>query len=128
MQSEAAEILAMALEADAVAQECGRIDGIGMRYDEIELQVLPINDIPDQVYGMVFSFWDCWLDAKNHDWQYHEPISESDWPRLARVIARSVREFSIPLDPLIRTHFLPDDPHQKASLIQQIKKYFSRRA
>jgi hypothetical protein len=57
---------------------------------------------PDPRWRKIFvalSFWDGWIDASNHDWQYYDPICASDWPVLAREIAfdlRNDREISNP--------------------------------
>ena len=45
-------------------------------------------------------FVDCWIDAADHKWQYHEPVRKNDWIPLAEDLLRSVqedREFSPPL-------------------------------
>jgi hypothetical protein len=128
MPSEAAEILARALELDAEAQERGELDNIGMQYDEVLGQILPIDDIPDQVFNMAFGFWSDWLDAKNHNWLHHEPMTKSDWPKVARIIAQSVRELTIPSDPTIQKLFLPAPKAPRTSLFQRIKACFRRSA
>ena len=128
MSCEASEILARALENDAYAQERGELEDIGMQYDEVLGQILPIDENPEQVTNMAFCFWDDWLDAKNHDWQFHEPMQESDWPRVARIIANSVRESSIPLDPVIRKLFVPIDRPPIPTAWQRIKAWLNRRA
>ena len=93
MSSEASEILAKALEADASAQESGQLDGIGMLYDEVLCEILPINDIPEPLFNLAFSFWGDWLDAKDHNWFHHEPLTSDDWPRIAK-LRNSSREKS----------------------------------
>ncbi len=40
----------------------------------------------------VLHFVDCWIHASNHDWQYHEPVCETDWTPLAERIIQSIRE------------------------------------
>ena len=57
MHSEAAEILANALEQDALAHEAGRMDELGMQYDPVLAQILPIDDIPPLISTLAFNFW-----------------------------------------------------------------------
>lgn len=125
MSSEAAEILAQALELDAAAQESGELENIGMRYDDVLNEILPIDDIPDSIFNMAFAFWGDWLDAKNHNWFHHEPMTKDDWPRVARVMAQSVRDFEIPSDPVVQRLFLRPQNHPKPSLFKRIIKLFS---
>jgi len=122
--SEAAEILAKALEVDALAHEAGQFANIGMRYDPVLGEILPINDIPEQLFGLAFGFWDCWLDAANHDWLHHEPMSKADWPNVARVISQCLRAGALPTDPMILNQFLPKPP--SPSLLQRLKQWFVR--
>ena len=44
-------------------------------------------------------FVDCWIDAHNHEWQYHAPVGRGDWVPLAQAIATDIgneKAFSIP--------------------------------
>jgi hypothetical protein len=84
-------VLASALEADADAHDAGRYDAVGERYDDILGEVLPFWDSHPRALSMGFHFWDCWVDARNHDWQYHPDADEADWPRLARAVAAALR-------------------------------------
>ncbi|MFH2047046.1 MAG: hypothetical protein ABIK92_18105 [Pseudomonadota bacterium] len=123
MNTEAAEILASALEQDASDQESGKIKDLGMRYDEVENQLLPIEeDINKPIYGLAFIFWDDWCDAANHEWQYHEPIKPNEWPIFAREIAASLRAGVLPTNPKIIENFYPKP---KVSLFNRIKAWFS---
>lgn len=94
----AVEFLASALEADAAAQEAGHTEEIGERYDEVLLEVRPVWDENADALSMGFHFWDCWADARNHDWNYYPGITENDWPGLAREVADAVRQGRQPED------------------------------
>ena len=107
MHSEAAEILANALEQDALAHESGKPDEIGMQYDPVLAEILPIDDIPPVLSALAFNFWDGWLDSKNHDWLYYEPMTRDDWPRAAREIAKALRSGVLPDNPAIIEQFIP---------------------
>lgn len=96
MPGEEHEIMAAALEAEAALQEQGSIREIGEDYDPTYARILEINADYDDSIGFAFTFWDKWADASNHEWKYHEPIRESDWPRFAREIAQAVRRAELP--------------------------------
>ena len=85
------EVLASALEADADAQEMGRLDAVGERYDEVLAELTPLGDSHVRLLSMGFHFWDCWEDARNHGWNYYPDAQEDDWPRLARAVAAALR-------------------------------------
>jgi hypothetical protein len=96
MPGEEHEIMASALEADAGLQEQGSIREIGENYDPTYGRILEINDDYDESVAFAFTFWDNWVDASNHEWKYHEPITERDWPRFAREVAQAVRRGELP--------------------------------
>lgn len=60
------------------------------------------------------SFWDGWIDARNHDWLYYEGIDKEDWPRHARAVAACLRSGRTPEDSTLRKHF--DRPPRKPIL------------
>ncbi len=74
MNNEAAEILANALVQDAQAQDAGRINDIGLRWDDVYAEILPFQDTSEPILAISMRFWDNWGDASIHEWQYHEPI------------------------------------------------------
>ena len=88
--------MASALEAEAALQERGAIREIGENYDPTYGRILEVNADYDEAVAFAFTFWDNWVDASNHDWQYHEPINERDWPLFAREIAHAVRHGQLP--------------------------------
>lgn len=85
------EVLAAALEADADAHEAGRHDAVGERYDDVLAEVTPFWDPRARRLSVGFHFWDCWVDARNHDWNYYPDAQEGDRPRLARAVAAALR-------------------------------------
>jgi hypothetical protein len=96
MPREEHEILASALEAEATLQEQGSVRAIGDDYDQTYGRVLEINHDYDESIAFAFTFWDNWVDASNHNWLYHDPITERDWPRFAREVAQAVRRGELP--------------------------------
>jgi len=122
MNKEAAEIFATALENDANDQDEGRYENIGMKWDDIYAQILPIEeDINVPIYNMAFRFWDDWCDTSNHEWQYHEPITKKQWPQFARELAQCLRTGRMPTNLIIIEKFTPKP---KIGLWQRIKQRF----
>jgi hypothetical protein len=90
--------VAEALAEDARLHRVGDIWAIGERYDALDGLRIPFLD-PDRL-GLAFYFWDCWIDARNHDWRYHEPVRCEDWPVLADHVVEALlneSEISHPL-------------------------------
>jgi hypothetical protein len=98
VQLRAGDILASALEADAALQETGDVRQVGAAQERTWVQVVAIAPDYSDAVGFAFRFWDEWTDAANHEWQYHDPITRSDWPRYARVIAEGLRRGRLPDD------------------------------
>lgn len=90
------EVLASALEADADAHEAGHHDVVGERYDDVLGEVQPFGDAHAAALSMGFHFWDCWVDARNHDWRYYPDATEADWPTMARAVALALRRGEVP--------------------------------
>ncbi len=75
-------------------------------YDEMD-EALP-RDSDDPRCSKLFvalSFWDGWIDASNHAWQYYQPICESDWPVLARELASTLRADHDVSNPVVLKRF-----------------------
>ncbi len=125
MPGEEHELMAQALEQEARLRDQGEFRQIGAAYDPTYGQILEINSDYDEAIGFAFTFWDNWVDASNHDWQYHEPISQHDWPRFAREIAEAVRNGALPSN-----EFLVDQIRLKprVSLWQRFKALFTSAA
>lgn len=122
MNKEAAKLFANALESDADDHDAGRYENIGMKWDDIYAQILPIeDDINNPIYGIAFRFWDDWCDASSHEWQYHEPIKKEQWSILARELAQSLKTGLIPQNQVIIENF---KPKPKVGLIKRLKKVF----
>ena len=121
MNPEAFEILAKALERDAAQQKSGKYSEIGMKWDEVYGEILPIeDDFENPLYSLAFNFWDAWADAANHEWQYHEPITKKDWPIFAKKIASSLRSGRPPTNKLIIESFYPKPTANRLAKIQHI--------
>ena len=99
------ERLASHLEMAAEAQEAGNLPAIETGFDVLD-EVLPRGEGPEyDKLHIAFHFWDGWIDARNHDWQYYKGIGEQDWPQLARLIASDLRADREPQEKRILQHF-----------------------
>src|SRR5262245_43841954 len=125
MTGEEHEIMASALEAEATLQERGSIRKLGSNYDPTYARILEVNARYDESIGFAFTFWDNWLDAANHEWKYHEPISEREWPNFGREVAAAVRRGELPAN-----QFLIDQIslEPRRSFWQWVKSLFVRAA
>ena len=102
--AEARDALVQHLRHDALAHETERFDAIGRRFDSIEHH-FPRGTAPE--YGrlhIALTFWDGWIDARNHGWP-RGPISEADWPRLARVVADDLAADRDIVEPVVLARF-----------------------
>ena len=85
------ELLAVALDVAAIAHESGDLEGL----EGIQAVIESFEVLGDGLRGtdLAFglNFLDGWVDAANHDWRQYEGISKAEWPRLGRLIARSLR-------------------------------------
>lgn len=125
MPSEEHTIMADALEAEAHLQEQGLIRRIGEAYDPTLCRILEVNANYDESVSFAFTFWDEWVDAANHGWQYHEPFSEQDWPRFAHEVAQAVRRGERPVNKFLVEHICPKP---RRSLWQWFKALFRHAA
>ncbi|HEB54832.1 MAG TPA: hypothetical protein ENI98_00725 [Gammaproteobacteria bacterium] len=119
MKNEAAEILAKALEEDAIAQESGNIDDIGLRWDDVYAEILPLQDVSEPIFAMAMQFWDGWVDASNHEWQYHKPVKKEQWPIFARELADCLRSGTMPANQMLIDVF---SPGRRTIISKRIKK------
>lgn len=75
------------LLTDAAAHEGERYDAIGRRFDSFE-HAFPEGDDASLIdLRMALTFWDAWIDARNHGWQPTAGIQQGEWAALAREIA-----------------------------------------
>jgi hypothetical protein len=90
---------------DATAHEAGRVDAVGRRFDAME-RALPRGAAPELTkLRIALTFWDAWIDARNAGWPSSEDIRQSEWPRLARLIAGDLANDRQITDPLVLTRF-----------------------
>ena len=104
MITEANEIVAAALETEASLQQSGAIKQLGDAFDPTYARVREVGHGYDEAVAFAFTFWDSWLDSANHNWRYHDPLKEDDWPRFAREIAAAVRQGRLPDNELLLEH------------------------
>jgi hypothetical protein len=117
---EARQIFIHELTRDAEAHEARRYQDIGAGFDQVDAE-LPRDEGPefDKLF-IALDFWDGWIDARNHDWQYYKGIKERDWPRLARTIIKALEADQEITDPLVLSHFDFRNPRQSRGLIRRL--------
>jgi hypothetical protein len=99
------ERFALDLDRAAQSQKVGNLPGIETGYEELD-RMLPGGESEEyDKLHIARYFWDGWIDARNHDWQYYEGIAEQDWPHLARSLAADLRADREPSEKLILQHF-----------------------
>ena len=103
--SEAKRDLIGGLLQAASEHEAGHLSGIETSYDTLDA-MLPREAGPefDKLF-IALNFWDGWIDARNHDWQYYEGIRAEDWPRLARSLVEDLKADREISDELVRERF-----------------------
>lgn len=118
-------MLADGLRRAAKAHDRGEYREIRLGYEEYD-SALPRDAAPEYRklhVGLVF--WDSWIDASNHEWRYHEPVKQSDWPRLAREIASTVERDEEIASPLIFERF--DLSQSRDGVLQRLRNRLSGR-
>ena len=113
--------MALALRQDADAHTAGRYDEIATRYDDVYGEVLALSEWTPRL-GIAFEFWDCWNDARNHDWRYYEGIGRDDWPKMAQEIAAAL-ESGDEIDATVVDRF---GPQPRRSLRQRLSGLVKR--
>jgi hypothetical protein len=74
------------LRRDAAAHRAGAYDEVGRRFDAVERH-FPHGTAPELGrLHIALTFWDAWVDARNHGWP-RGPVGEADWPVLAERVA-----------------------------------------
>ena len=87
---EACDALVTQLLQDADAHEAGHYDAVGRRFDAVEHR-FPTGTAPELGrLHIALTFWDGWVHARNHGWP-PGPISESEWPRIARSVVADLQ-------------------------------------
>jgi hypothetical protein len=111
LTSEAArQALAGYLLTDATAHEAERYDSIGRRFDSFE-HAFPEGDDASLIdLRMALTFWDAWIDARNHGWQPTAGIQQGEWADLARAIAADLTAKRDIADPRVRDLFDARNP------------------
>ncbi|HET9712635.1 MAG TPA: hypothetical protein VFP64_12155 [Pyrinomonadaceae bacterium] len=120
------ERLASHLETAAEAQEASNPPAIETGYDAFD-EVLPRGEGPEyDKLHIALHFWDGWIDARNHDWQYYEGIAQQDWPQLARLIASDLRADREPQEKRILQHFDLREAGTQPSFLARLKSKLKR--
>ncbi|HSJ62457.1 MAG TPA: hypothetical protein VK922_01005 [Gemmatimonadaceae bacterium] len=99
------DALVAQLLGDATAHEAARYDSIGRRFDSIEHAFPRGGDAANTALRIALTFWDAWIDARNHGWQVTTGIQPEEWPVLARIIADDLSNERDITDARVRLRF-----------------------
>ena len=119
----AREALIGYLLKDAEAHEAQRFDEIGRRFDGFEHAFPPGHDRALVELRIALTFWDAWIDARNHGWQPTAGIQPAEWPGLARAIAADLSADRAIVDVRVRRLF---DAAGKSSLGDRVQGLTTR--
>lgn len=88
---------------DAAAQEDGEAQAIGSGFQAFEEYAVRTHrpSWNDPLLGAAYTFWDAWIDARNHDWLHYPQMQKKDWPSLARSVVAAILAETDPM-PLLR--------------------------
>jgi hypothetical protein len=78
------------LEQAIKEQKDGRFESIDKGFDDFD-EHLPRGQKGLENIFIGLNFWDGWIDARNHDWNYYKGIEKNDWPRLAKIIVDDLK-------------------------------------
>lgn len=110
------------LERDIASHETGRIWDIGESEIDMPEYFLCEDDLAEERLGLASTFWDCWVDARNHGWGYYRGMDEADWPVVARQIVRGLREKWEPERMRENAVFDPPPAPPRVSLWQRVQR------
>jgi hypothetical protein len=115
------ERFVVCLDAAARAQESGDLRAIEAGFDQLDSE-LPRDAGPEfDKLHVALHFWDCWIDASNHDWQYYPGLAAGDWPRLARAIVQDLQQNSEISDERVLERFDSHPQPTRTSLWSRLK-------
>lgn len=118
--NEARQTLIAELTRDAEAHEADRYLDIGAEFERVDAELPRGQGSEFDKFFIAFHFWDGWIDARNHNWQYYEGIEERDWPRLARTIVEALESDQEITDPLVLKHFDFRNRKQSGGVIRRL--------
>jgi hypothetical protein len=122
MQTYAAarDTLVEQLLGDAAAHGAGRYDELGRRFDRVERE-FPRGSAPELTrLHIALTFWDGWIDARNHGWQSSESIAKVEWPPLARGVAADLALDREITDARVRARFDSSAHHSLGDRVQTL--------
>lgn len=98
------DALVAELRRDAAAHRAGAYDEVGRRFDAVERH-FPHGTAPELGrLHIALTFWDAWVDARNHGWP-RGPVGEADWPALAERVADDLAADRDITDPVVLARF-----------------------
>jgi hypothetical protein len=89
---EARRLIARELSVDAEAFDRGAPKEIGSGFRAFLEYLSPDHrdGWKDHGLGAAYTFWDRWIDARNHEWRHYPHMVAADWPIVARQVAATL--------------------------------------
>lgn len=107
------------------SHERGDFLSVGDGFDEYD-QMLPRQEISaDDLLYITLEFWESWADTAEHTWEFYPPFTESDWPKLARILLEDLKANRKVTDKTILDHFVQKPRPPKRSLLERLKDLLS---
>lgn len=123
--SQAKKYVVESLAQDIGNHDRGEFKKIGEGFDVFD-QNLPRASGPEfNKLFLALNFWDCWQDARNHEWRYYKGISQADWPQFARMIIKDIEEDKDITSSIILEHF---DFKPSVGIIKRITSFFKTKS
>lgn len=105
------------LEKEIEYHITGNFKSLGKSFDLVD-EKLPRNagNEFDKLH-LALKFWVCWIDCRNHEWEYYSGIEKDDWPKLAKTILKFIeKDHDINDEFIISTFGTPKKIIQKSKL------------
>jgi hypothetical protein len=106
--NEARPLMIQSLSQAANYHEAGTYEKLNAGFDEMDSKLPRRKGARFSTLLIALNFWDSWIDASNHQWQYYPGIEAEDWPLLARRIVADLKAERPISDPLLLEWFGPE--------------------
>lgn len=88
---EARKLAIRCLEKALIAHENDDVFSIEDGLEEYELLMHREEIKANSLLCLALEFWSGWSDSAVHDWNFYEPLSKEDWPRLAKILLSDLK-------------------------------------
>lgn len=125
--SEARQRMLDALLRAAEWHDSGCLERIEDSYDSVDTGLPRDSGREFDKLFVALTFWDAWIDARNHDWRYYKGVEREDWPRLARSIVADLQADREITNPVVRQLFDPSNSPKQPSIVRRLLQLLGRK-